>query len=89
MNGRLLLTDYAVFLTYENIAMQLAIRRGRADHLRHHRQDRCGIGRAPYAPGPTGVWGLCAGIRRSAFCLYELTAVRLQVLQLLQVAKLT
>ncbi len=25
MNGRLLLTDYAVFLTYENIAMQLAI----------------------------------------------------------------
>jgi uncharacterized membrane protein YphA (DoxX/SURF4 family) len=25
MNGRLLLTDYAVFVTYENIAMQLAI----------------------------------------------------------------
>jgi uncharacterized membrane protein YphA (DoxX/SURF4 family) len=28
MNGRLLLTDYAVFLTYENIAMQLAIAAG-------------------------------------------------------------
>jgi uncharacterized membrane protein YphA (DoxX/SURF4 family) len=25
MNGRLLLTDYAIFVTYENIAMQLAI----------------------------------------------------------------
>jgi uncharacterized membrane protein YphA (DoxX/SURF4 family) len=28
MNGRLLLTDYAVFVTYENIAMQLAIAAG-------------------------------------------------------------
>jgi uncharacterized membrane protein YphA (DoxX/SURF4 family) len=28
MNGRLLLTDYAVFLTYENIAIQLAIAAG-------------------------------------------------------------
>src|SRR5271170_2857458 len=28
MNGRLLLTAYAVFLTYENIAMQLAIAAG-------------------------------------------------------------
>jgi uncharacterized membrane protein YphA (DoxX/SURF4 family) len=28
MNGRLLLTDYAIFLTYENIAMQLAIAAG-------------------------------------------------------------
>jgi uncharacterized membrane protein YphA (DoxX/SURF4 family) len=28
MNGRLLLADYAVFLTYENIAMQLAIGAG-------------------------------------------------------------
>jgi uncharacterized membrane protein len=28
MNGRLLLTDYAVFVTYENIAMQLAITAG-------------------------------------------------------------
>lgn len=28
MNGRLLLTDYAVFVTYENIAMQLAIATG-------------------------------------------------------------
>jgi uncharacterized membrane protein YphA (DoxX/SURF4 family) len=28
MNGRLLLTDYAVYVTYENIAMQLAIAAG-------------------------------------------------------------
>jgi len=28
MNGRLLLTDYAVFVTYENIAMQLSITAG-------------------------------------------------------------
>jgi uncharacterized membrane protein YphA (DoxX/SURF4 family) len=28
MNGRMLLTDYAVFVTYENIAMQLAIAAG-------------------------------------------------------------
>jgi uncharacterized membrane protein len=28
MNGRLLLTDYAVFVTYENIAMQLSIAAG-------------------------------------------------------------
>jgi hypothetical protein len=28
MNGRLLLTDYAVFVTYENIAMQLTIAAG-------------------------------------------------------------
>jgi uncharacterized membrane protein len=28
MNGRLLLTDYAVFVTYENVAMQLAIAAG-------------------------------------------------------------
>jgi uncharacterized membrane protein len=28
MNGRLLLTDYSVFVTYENIAMQLAIAAG-------------------------------------------------------------
>jgi len=28
MNGRLLLTDYAVYVTYENVAMQLAIAAG-------------------------------------------------------------
>ena len=41
---------------------QLQRRRGaardrgrRADHLRRDRQDRCGAGREPHPPGPTGV----------------------------------
>ncbi len=41
MNGRLLLTDYAVFVTYENIAMQLAIAAGGLIVYATHRQDRC------------------------------------------------
>ena len=37
MNGRVWLTDYAVYVTYEDIAMQLLDRRGGADCVRHYR----------------------------------------------------
>jgi hypothetical protein len=69
MNGRLLLTDYAVYVTYENIAMQLAIAVGaliiyaatakldaaRAAHLTH-------LGRLAF--------GLCAVVFGGAHFVY-------------------
>ena len=71
MNGRLLLTDYAEFGTYEEIAVQLAIAAGGLivyattadiDAALAARLTR--LGRLAF--------GVCALIlRRSAFCLYE------------------
>ena len=71
MNGRVVLAHYAEYGTYESTRRAARDRSGRADRLRRQRQDRCGPGRTPHAPGPTGVRGLCGDIRRRAFFLYE------------------
>ena len=71
MNGRVVLAHYAEFGSYSGARRAARDRGGRADRLRRQRQDRCGPGRTPHAPGPTGVRGLCAVIRRSAFFLHE------------------
>ncbi len=74
MDGRLLLTDYAVYLTYENIAMQLAIATGgliiyattaRIDAAVAARLTRLG----------RGVFGVCAVVFGGAHFVYmNLTA---------------
>ena len=71
MNGRVVLAHYAEFGSLQRRRRAARDRGGRADRLRRQRQDRCGPGRTPHAPGPTGVRGLCAVIRRRAFFLYE------------------
>ncbi len=71
MNGRLLLTHYSEFVVYSGIAEQLSIAAGGLIVYATFAKHRCGRRRAPHAPGPTGVRGVCAVIRRRAFCLYE------------------
>ncbi len=52
MNGRVVLAHYAEYGAYSGVAEQLAIAAAGADHLRRHRQDRCGPGRTPHARWP-------------------------------------
>ena len=71
MNGRVLLTDYAVYVTYENIAMQLAIAVGALIIFASTATIDAALAARLTRAGATGVWSLCADIWRSAFCVYE------------------
>jgi hypothetical protein len=71
MNGRVVLAHYAEFGAYSGAAEQLAIATGGLIIYAASAKIDAARAARPHTPGPTGVRGLCAVVRWSAFFLYE------------------